>query len=53
MTSAVILRAIEEITQEDFKKNVELEKTRIRRRRAMPWWCRIIPFRVRIERIDT
>lgn len=30
---------------------VEEEKERLRRRLERPWWTRIFPFRIRVERI--
>lgn len=40
-----------EFEQEEFRNAVEREKERIRAHRAMPWWKRVFPWRIRIETV--
>lgn len=47
MQAAVIVRIAElEVKEELFREQVEAAKTRLRERRARPWWTRLIPFKI-------
>lgn len=51
MTAEDIVREAEaELTQEAFREAVAEAKTRILSRRAQPWWQRLIPFTITIQR---
>jgi hypothetical protein len=51
MIPAMILKeAWEEIEQEQHREAVEAAKVRLRKQMAMPWWQRLIPFKITIQR---
>jgi hypothetical protein len=46
----IVAQAKAELDREDFLAAVAEAKTRILSRRAQPWWQRLIPFTIKIER---
>ena len=43
--------AQEELREEEFRRRVEERKEQLRRRAALPWYKRVFPFKIKIERI--
>lgn len=50
--SEIVRQATSELEQEAFRTAVEVEKTRLRELRSRPWWQRLFPFKLKLERID-
>jgi hypothetical protein len=44
-------RAREELNLETFRQAVDLRKQELRERSRLPWYKRLFPFRIKIERI--
>ena len=51
LAAAAEQAALREIAHEEFRAEVEAQKATIRERRMRPWWKRLLPFRVRIEKV--
>lgn len=43
--------ACRELEEETFRERVEERKAYLRERRMRPWWVRLFPFRIRLERL--
>lgn len=43
--------ALAELEEEFHRRAVEAAKARIRKRRSLPWWRRLLPFEITIRRI--
>lgn len=48
---AIEERAREELRLEAFQQAVDLRKQELRERSRLPWYKRLFPFRIKIERI--
>jgi hypothetical protein len=46
----IVRQAEEELAAERHRNRVEAAKANILRQEAMPWWQRLIPFTIKIER---
>lgn len=44
-------QARQELDQEAYRAAVETSKARLRERRMRPWWKRLFPYRIHLERI--
>ena len=44
-------QAIRELNEEERRKAIDAAKERLRKQRPKPWWVRLFPFRIKIERI--
>lgn len=47
----IAAQAKQELDQEAYRAAVEARKVILRERRMRPWWKRLFPFRIRIERL--
>lgn len=50
-TNAVEIAAKQELRDEDFRRRVDKRKEEIRARRNLPWYKKLFPFKIKIERI--
>lgn len=49
-TKQIEQEAAAELALEEHRRAVEAAKERIRARRGRPWWKRLVPFTIKIER---
>jgi hypothetical protein len=49
--SQIIEQARRELEEERYRQRVEETKNRLRAQAGRPWWQRVFPWRIRIERI--
>lgn len=52
MSSDIENAARKEFDQDNFRAAVEAEKQRLRANAARPWWAKLFPWRIKIERVN-